>query len=143
MRERVSGHIRRNLKGDQFGAEAAGANGPVGDACSHPHKAQHLCRGAEIEPDEGTDEKAQGGRKQSADALALFMPPMMEERSGIHAHEGDKGSEVEALCADLVGASAEAVGKEFQQAGADKRKRPHSENVVAGNTAFGLNGAKK
>src|ERR1019366_213754 len=135
--------IRGNIEGDQFGAEATSAICPVSNACHHPHRAQHQRLAAEIDPDEGADEKAKRRRQESAQIPALLMPQMVYEGCGIHSHEGNKSTEIQTLCADLVGTSTQAVGKELQQAGSDKRKRSYGNNVVAGNAAFRFDGAEK
>ena len=134
----ASGFIRRNFEGDQFGAEAAGAKGPVSDAGSHPYNAQHQRRTAEMDPDEAANQEPEGGRDQSCSDVRLVLSrQMMDEGRGIHAHEADKGAEIERLGADFIGASAQSCGKELKNAGSGKRKAPTATMLLRGMRRLG------
>ena len=98
-----SGLVRRNFEADQFGAKAVRAMRPISDTGSHPYKSQHQRRTAEMEPDEAANQESEGWRDQVAQSSARPIPPKVDERCGIHAHETDERAEIEHLRRELVG----------------------------------------
>ena len=115
-----------------------GAKRPVGNAGGHPHSAQNQRRATEMEPDEAANQESEARNYQSTEISAFLMAPMVDEGRRIDAHEGDERAEIERLCADFIGPSPKSPGEELEHPGSHKRKRSDCHDVVAGDSALGL-----
>src|SRR5207248_2146615 len=92
----------RNIEADGLLAEAAGLIRPVHNAKEQPNGAHDLGLPTQVHPDDKTDAEPKDRWEQIPEFFLFSTQVVVEERSSVHSHESNEGTEVQELSTTLI-----------------------------------------